>query len=129
MRLRPLSITLCLVLAATLASVASVRADDPFTPGCTLPFASIAKTHPLDGSCPIEGEGSAKSKLQNRAKNNFCAAGVPTILTYQKSAATCATCCSNGGTSTLSAACSSSAVLSAGDGSMSPRAASLAEWT
>jgi hypothetical protein len=84
MRLRPLSITLCLVLAATLASVASVRADDPFTPGCTLPFASVAKTHPLDGSCPIEGEGSAESKLQNRAKNNFCVAGVPTSLTYQE---------------------------------------------
>jgi hypothetical protein len=39
--------------------------------------------HPLDNSCPIQGQGSAKSQLQNQAKNNFCAAGAPVSLTYQ----------------------------------------------
>ena len=47
------------------------------------PFAPIAKTHPADGSCPAEGKGSAKSQLQNQAKNNFCASGTPVTLTYQ----------------------------------------------
>jgi hypothetical protein len=83
MRLRPVCIPLLITLTATLTWIAPVRGDDPFNAGCTLPFASIAKTHPLDGSCPIEGQGSAKSQLQNRAKNNFCASGVPVTLTYQ----------------------------------------------
>ena len=53
------------------------------TPGCTLPFAAIAQMHPLDTSYPIQGQGSAKSQLQNQAKNNFRAAGAPVSLTYQ----------------------------------------------
>ena len=39
--------------------------------------------HPLDNSCPIRGQGSAKSQLQNQAKNKFCAAGTLVTLTYQ----------------------------------------------
>jgi hypothetical protein len=83
MCLRPIWFVLCVALSATLTSAAPVRGDEPFNAGCTLPFAAIAKTHPLDGSCPIEGQGSVKSQLQNRAKNNFCASGVPVTLTYQ----------------------------------------------
>ena len=81
--LRPVYITQCIALTLVLIWAAPIRADDPFTPGCTLPFAGIAQTHPLDNSCPIQGQGSAKSQLQNQAKNNFCAAGTPVTLTYQ----------------------------------------------
>jgi hypothetical protein len=91
-----------LALTAVLVWPAPARGE-PFTPGCTIPFAAIAKTHPLDGSCSIEGQGSAKSQLQNRAKNNFCAAGVPTILTYQnfKSLQTAANNAKNAGTTSF----------------------------
>ena len=103
MRLRPVCVTLYVTLAAT-ASWAAVPAQaEPFTPGCTLPFAAIATAHSLDNSCPIEGEGSAKSQLQNQAKNNFCAAGVATILTYQnfKSLQTAANNAKNAGTTSF----------------------------
>jgi len=73
---------LTLVLAAVLTWPSLTRGE-PFTPGCTLPFAPIAKTHPVDGSCLAEGKGSAKSQLQNQAKNNFCAPGTPVTLTYR----------------------------------------------
>jgi hypothetical protein len=102
-RLRPVCVTLYVTLAA-MASWAPIPAQaEPFTPGCTLPFAPIATAHPLDNSCPVEGEGSAKSQLQNQAKNNFCAAGVPTILTYQnfKSLQTAANNAKNAGTTSF----------------------------
>jgi len=81
---RPLCIILTVLnLTAALTWPDLARSDDPFAPGCTLPFASIAKTQPLDSSCPVEGQGSAISQLQNLTKNNFCAAGTPVTLTYQ----------------------------------------------
>ena len=46
----------------------------PFEAGCDLPFANIAQGRVIDDECGIEGEtSSTKYKLQNRAKNNFCA--------------------------------------------------------
>jgi hypothetical protein len=83
MRLRPVTVTLCVTFAAIPSWAAVPAPAEPFMPGCALPFASIATAHPIDNSCPIEGEGSAKSQLQNGAKNNFCASGVPVTLTYQ----------------------------------------------
>jgi hypothetical protein len=81
--LRPVSFTLCIAITFVVTWAAPIRADDPFIPGCTLPFAAIAQTRPLDNSCPIGGQGSTKSQLQNQAKNDFCAAGTPVTLTYQ----------------------------------------------
>jgi hypothetical protein len=81
--MRTLCIGLSLALTAAFMWPAPVYADAPFVPGCTLPFATIAKTHPIDDSCPIEGQGSATSKLQNQAKNNFCATAAPVTLSYQ----------------------------------------------
>jgi hypothetical protein len=49
-----------------------------FKPTCDVPFGSIGKVQDIDDECGIEGSGSAKSKLQNAAKNNFCAEG-PTV--------------------------------------------------
>lgn len=50
---------LTLLLAATLAWP-SLSRGEPFAPGCSLPFAPIAKTHPVDGSCPAAGKGVAE---------------------------------------------------------------------
>jgi hypothetical protein len=45
--------------------------------GSPLPFAAIELKHPIDQACGIEGSttSSANSHLQNKAKDNFCAAG------------------------------------------------------
>ena len=50
-----------------------------FEPGCQLsgPLRTLGQVHPIDHTCPIEGEGSAASRAQNQAKNNFCRANVP----------------------------------------------------
>ena len=72
---------LCLSNLALTATLTGPALGQPFTPGCTLPFQAIAKMQALDNSCPIEGQGSAKSQLKNHAKNNFCATGAPVILT------------------------------------------------
>jgi len=53
-----------------------------FQPGCPLPFKSIQSQRWIDSYCGLEGSaGEAAGKLQNRAKNNFCAVGTPTDLT------------------------------------------------
>lgn len=50
-----------------------------FEAGCRLPFYSIAKKRNIDDKCGIEGTGTSRNtdanKLQNAAKNNFCATG------------------------------------------------------
>jgi hypothetical protein len=60
-----------------------------FDPGCTLPFDSIKKKHPIiDDTCGIDGskEGGgplSESKLaENHAKNNFCLTGAPVEISY-----------------------------------------------
>ena len=53
----------------------------PFVPGCTLPFDAIKLSHPIDKQCPLGGDegpdGNAPHRLQNEAKNDFCATGDP----------------------------------------------------
>ncbi len=52
-------------------------------PGCTLPFEAIKETHSIDSSCGPEGKTSNDAnRLQNNAKNNFCATGSPVTVTF-----------------------------------------------
>ena len=85
----PLRRRICITLG-TLALAVSITwpapaGGEPFTPGCTLPFAAIAKRQSVDSSCPVEGQGSAKSQLQSQAGHNFCASGTPVTLTHPSS--------------------------------------------
>jgi hypothetical protein len=67
------------LIAVTLTGTA--RAQD--FPGCTLPFDSIKESHPLDSSCGAEGKTTSDAtRIQNTAKNNFCATGSPVSLTF-----------------------------------------------
>jgi hypothetical protein len=52
---------------------------------CTLPFQSIQKRHPIDGSCPANGAAPLKTPqaAQNQAKNNFCASGTPVNIDFK----------------------------------------------
>ena len=48
----------------------------PFTPGCAYPYADIAIAHSIDADCGTAGDATdGPNQAQNRAKNNFCAAG------------------------------------------------------
>jgi len=58
-----------------MAAEPAALSGSAFSPGCDIPFGSIGKVRPIDNSCGPEGSGSAASKLQNAAKNNFCAKG------------------------------------------------------
>ena len=50
---------------------------------CSLPFESIKANHPIDDTCGPEGKTQSDlSRLQNAAKNNFCATGDPALLTF-----------------------------------------------
>src|SRR5215471_16319279 len=51
--------------------------------GSPLPFAAIAVSHPIDGTCGLEGKPTspAASHLQNKVKNNFCVSGSPEMFT------------------------------------------------
>jgi hypothetical protein len=76
---------LLLHLLALPAALAAQEGED-FVPGCNLPFAAIAVQHPIDSGdagCGIAGKAAADdaNHAQNRAKNNFCAAGDPVTLT------------------------------------------------
>jgi hypothetical protein len=92
---------LCLVLSALAAfsdatPTATTRArsvapppqgEQPFDPGCTLPFDAIKWQQPIDAQCPKGGHsalinGSQPHVLQNLAKNNFCVKGAPTVVSY-----------------------------------------------
>jgi len=56
---------------------------EEFVPGCTLPFEAIKLKHPIDATCGIRGTGTDPAKvLQNAAKNNFCASGALTPVTF-----------------------------------------------
>lgn len=66
-----------------LASAASVQAADQFQSPCTLPFAAIAEEREIDGTCGSAGDAaSGPHAAQNRAKNNFCATGLPIPVAY-----------------------------------------------
>lgn len=52
-----------------------------FIAGCELPFKDLATETTISVSCAIDGVGSAQSRLQNRAKNNFCASGPAANIT------------------------------------------------
>ena len=69
----------------TLAIFPAVALAQGFAPGCPLPFAAIARTHPVDADCGMEGNLTAKEgaprRLQNAAQNNFCVSGEPAAIT------------------------------------------------
>jgi hypothetical protein len=71
------------VLAVTLPAVLAAQEGAQFDPGCPLPFADLAVTHPIDGNCGIEGKSAADdaNHAQNQAKNDFCANGDPVTVT------------------------------------------------
>lgn len=58
-----------------------------FEPGCAaLPFETIKLAHPIDQTCPAGGidagpSGNAPHRLQNEAKNDFCATGAAQSVT------------------------------------------------
>lgn len=79
------------ILASLVAQMllGSPCAAAAFQPGCTLPYDAIKQHHPIDSSCDREGKpsASAKAKLQNKAKNDFCESGSPasvTLATFTK---------------------------------------------
>ena len=84
-RLRlPKMLLLFALLATAAAAPRPASAADAFAPPCTLPFEEIKKKHPIDASCPAEGDTDKEAHMaQNRAKNNFCASGAPATLTWQ----------------------------------------------
>jgi hypothetical protein len=54
-----------------------------FSPPCPLPFAALMSKHPIDDNCNPDGSATTPAqKLQNEAKNNFCATGTPVSITY-----------------------------------------------
>ncbi len=58
-----------------------------FTPSCALPFESIKMVRPFDKQCPAGGSselnnGAETHRLQNLAKNNFCAKGAPIAVSF-----------------------------------------------
>jgi len=77
------------VCTSLLVGVRSVSAQG-LVPDCTLPFANIAKHHPIDDNCPGRGEvpdppvkpDDPAHALQNVPKNNFCATGTPALVTF-----------------------------------------------
>lgn len=71
-----------LLLAGTTSAMA--QADTSFDTGCgELPFQSIAKKHPIDDHCGIEGVTAPTdtgNQQQNRLKNNFCLKSTPVVV-------------------------------------------------
>lgn len=79
-----------LYLMAAFAPMLAGQVGGPFVPGCALPepLRSIQEAQEIDKSCGIEGSADLavpatrdKLRLQNRAKNNFCAKGSPVSIT------------------------------------------------
>jgi hypothetical protein len=75
------TLSLLLLLVAT---VSDLCAQNPFRAGCELPFNKIAtKGLDVDKSCGIGGGSNDAPKVaESNAKNNFCAAGPVTTITY-----------------------------------------------
>ncbi len=80
----------CRVFAIVCLSTGLLMGQNPFPNKCAdnqpLPFAAIELQHPIDSACAIEGKpsSSAPSHEQNKAKNNFCAAGPAEPFTIDK---------------------------------------------
>lgn len=73
--------TLLVALGCLLPIVALAQDGQPFDAGCTPSF--TPETHPIDSDCGIEGAGTTDAKrLESRAKNNFCATGTPSRVTF-----------------------------------------------
>jgi hypothetical protein len=66
------------ILFAFVLFTPAIKAQD-FKPGCEFPLQlkTLKEKQKVDSSCGIAGDGSAASKAQNTAKNNFCAKGSP----------------------------------------------------
>ena len=64
--------------------VPSLAGAQPFTPPCTVPYASIAEHHPIDDTCGLDGDaaGDPPHAAQNRAKNNLCATGAALVTFF-----------------------------------------------
>lgn len=78
---RPGAATAAPVLA--MAAAPATLAGSAFAPTCDVPFGSIGGVRDIDNKCGIEGTGSERRKLQNRAKNNFCAGTSTTDINRQ----------------------------------------------
>ena len=80
-----MSISVAVSFAAASLTVRGEQAPDKFIVGWPLPFDTISLHRPLDTTCENEGRPKPKdgvldgNKEQNRAKNNFCAAGSLTV--------------------------------------------------
>ncbi len=69
---------------ATVAAAAHAVAPI-FKAGCKLPFDTIkTKSLEIDAKCTLDGNAADNSakRLENNAKNNFCADGTPKVITY-----------------------------------------------
>ncbi len=59
-----------------------------FAPSCKLPFAAIQEHHPIDDSCPADGDSKTSTPqgkiqaAQNDAKNNFCSADASVNINF-----------------------------------------------
>lgn len=75
--------TFSLVVSLVAVTFTGMAAAQGF-PGCTVLFDGIKESHPIDDSCGAEGKTTSDAtRLQNTAKNNFCATGSPMNLKFQ----------------------------------------------
>jgi hypothetical protein len=75
-----------LVLTALIFRSASGQGfDPPCESNLPLQLGTIAQQRPIDSTCDLDGSaGSESGRLQNLAKNNFCATGTPFRLTNNR---------------------------------------------
>lgn len=77
---------LLLISLILLTSVLQSATGQGFHPTCenSLPFQlrTLRRINSIDKICDLDGEGSARSRLQNTAKNNFCASGPTVRITH-----------------------------------------------
>jgi len=77
--------TVLIVLLLAIGPVTVARAQSVFDLSCH-PFQTLEARHPIDTSCPsAAGNAPATPQahgLQNKAKNNFCAAGQPVDIQH-----------------------------------------------
>jgi hypothetical protein len=73
--------SVCLLSSVLFIGATTVRGQG-LQPSCDIPFASIKQHHPIDDTCPADGTATRDpQRLQNEAKNNFCATGSPAEVT------------------------------------------------
>jgi hypothetical protein len=80
--MRRLLAALLFVSLALSASLLPSAVGQGFHPTCqnslSFQLGTLKQVNPIDDTCDLDGDGSARSQLQNTAKNNFCASG-PTV--------------------------------------------------